>query len=221
MSNYLSPTIHTKIPKLYIADKLSIRAVASTLNISPITTRKYLRTYQVKSRTISEGMILDYKLNPQHRFNKKLVISNEQPFPIYYPFYIGMPTSENELLSKVNTVVPKEISEEYRRDICQDLLVALLANEIKLENLKEYVPIFIRKVYKQFHPKRHVLSFDTTVWNFRKLYEVIPDTKSSSELENIEQDFTVPIIKTTSIGCNNKTCKDCREMFECQHWLKI
>lgn len=91
---------------------------------------------------------------------RELRESLKKPLPNYYPFISGNPQNEQELVMVVNEAVPKNLSEDYRQDICQDLLVALLEHQIEIADLKEATPEFIKRNYKFFPPKYRPLSLD-------------------------------------------------------------
>lgn len=83
--------------------------------------------------------------------------------PLFYPYLIHKPHERNteyELMLEVNRAVPAHLPDWLRADICQDLLVAVLAGEIPRDRIKEGVKGFAREVFKMHPIKYGPLSLD-------------------------------------------------------------
>jgi hypothetical protein len=79
----------------------------------------------------------------------------ERPQALLYPFLIhdaGRP--EHALLRKVNAAVPRSMEPSLRADVCQDLIVGILAGEISEDVLHLPSSELTRRVWK-FAPSRY------------------------------------------------------------------
>lgn len=83
-----------------------------------------------------------------------------EPIPAFYPYILGEPRPEHQLVLIVNEAVPRGLHESTRADICQDLLVAILDNQIEVEDLPQAVPEFIKRHFRQFPTKYGPISLD-------------------------------------------------------------
>jgi len=77
-----------------------------------------------------------------------------------YPYIVGSATEEHELLLLVNNAVSKQLPPEIRSDICQDILVALLAGDIGIDDLQKAVKDYTKRFWKEFGRKFGALSLD-------------------------------------------------------------
>lgn len=82
------------------------------------------------------------------------------PVTEYYPFIVGTPTSDHDLILAVDALVPKGIPSDARADICQDMLVSILTGEITLANLQDTTPRFVKRIYQDMPSKYGHLSLD-------------------------------------------------------------
>jgi len=83
------------------------------------------------------------------------------PKTLLYPFVIhdgGKP--EHDLLRAVNAAVPKWLPEEMRADVCQDLVVGILAGDFDKDNLKLPAKEMMARVQKMFPTKYGPISLD-------------------------------------------------------------
>lgn len=82
--------------------------------------------------------------------------------PACYPYIAHDPkrTTGADLVMAVNKAVPRGLPEELRADICQDLICAVLAGEIAVENIGGSVKEFIAAGRKLFTNKWQFLSLD-------------------------------------------------------------
>lgn len=82
---------------------------------------------------------------------------------LLYPFVIHKPKNggaEYDLMVEVNNAVPKYLPSHLRADICQDLIVAILAGDIERSALRGSVKDYSRKVLKMHPLKYGDLSLD-------------------------------------------------------------
>lgn len=86
-----------------------------------------------------------------------------KPYDIAYPFKASGVTATHHLLETVHHLVPDRLPREIRADVCQDLIVAVLVGDISIDNLKDQVPAYVKKVFKMFPIKYGHLSLDQVV----------------------------------------------------------
>lgn len=67
-----------------------------------------------------------------------------------YPYIKGPLREEHSLLVAVDAVVPKSLPYEVRGDVCQELILAVLAGDVNLEQLPEAVPLYIKQHYRSY-----------------------------------------------------------------------
>lgn len=77
-----------------------------------------------------------------------------------YPYIMGAPNDDHELLLLVNGAVSKNIPPEARADICQDILVALLSGTVAKDQLTLAAKDYTRRYWKDFGRKFGALSLD-------------------------------------------------------------
>jgi hypothetical protein len=95
-----------------------------------------------------------------------------------YPYIAHDPkTLRNggDLVMKVHAAVPKNLPEELRADICQDLVCAILAGEMKVDDLTSNIADLIRAGRKMFDTK----------WGQLSLNAVIPGTDGLTLMDTI------------------------------------
>jgi hypothetical protein len=80
--------------------------------------------------------------------------------PSFYPFIVGEPQKEHDLIMAVDGIVPKGLPQSIREDLCQDLLVDIISGETTLENLRENIRFRVRHAFKIHGWKYGVLSLD-------------------------------------------------------------
>lgn len=83
--------------------------------------------------------------------------AKEPAVPLFYPYLIHKPKEgddERALLLAVHNAVPKHLPEETRADVCQDLLVSILAGEITQDQIVGNVKGYLAKIRK-LHPWKY------------------------------------------------------------------
>lgn len=76
---------------------------------------------------------------------------------LFYPYVIHKPENDDgtfEIMVLVNEVVPKNYPDHIRADICQDLVVGLLAGEIDPDELRAASKDYAKKVF-EMHPLKY------------------------------------------------------------------
>lgn len=89
---------------------------------------------------------------------------------LYYPFLAHDPEKIDDgkaLVLLANQLVPNFLPDQVRADVCQDLIVGLLAGDVTTGNAQDFVIKYIRRVY-QMHPTMYdqgklALSFNQPV----------------------------------------------------------
>lgn len=98
--------------------------------------------------------------------NARRMLNRKTAERLSYPYMLHRPQDgdgERALLIEVHDAVPKQLPDWLRADICQDLLVAILAGEIDRSELQGSVKIYARKVL-QMHPLKYgPLSLDENI----------------------------------------------------------
>lgn len=85
---------------------------------------------------------------------------------LFYPFVIHKPKVQDgayDMMMLVNNAVPKQLPDHIRADICQDLIVSILAGEIDADEIKANVKGFSRKVFEMHPMKYGHLSLDAPI----------------------------------------------------------
>lgn len=87
-------------------------------------------------------------------------ISDTYPFIENWDSFSRLELEGKELLLKVNKIVPKGVEENVRRDVCQDILLAVLSGEYSLEDFDlQLIDKFIKMAYK-LAPSQYMYSLD-------------------------------------------------------------
>lgn len=82
-----------------------------------------------------------------------------KPVPNFWPFAVRQAPTEHEMLNAIDHLT-RGIPEQWRQDVCQDLVVAVLAGEVTLNNLKDALPEYVRGVFHAHPMKYGDLSID-------------------------------------------------------------
>lgn len=94
---------------------------------------------------------------------KKWRMPEARSHEVPYPFVRNAQTKEHELLMAVHKMIPRGVSHHIRGDLCQDMLVAVLSGELKLENVPDHIAAF-RKQANKFNPERGgIVSIDAHI----------------------------------------------------------
>ena len=82
------------------------------------------------------------------RHRKPAIPKELRPAYLQWPYIIGgeMPL----YLEAINDVVPKGITEHIRAEICQELAMDYIGGKFVLDNIKNVVSCYVKKVYKQY-----------------------------------------------------------------------
>lgn len=98
----------------------------------------------------------------QERLRER-ILKKDEAEKLFYPYLIHKPTNgdaERALLMDVHNAVPKHLPEHIRADVCQDLIVAILAGDISRDEIKDNVRGYMRKVLNMHPLKYGPLSLD-------------------------------------------------------------
>lgn len=88
---------------------------------------------------------------------------------MFYPYVIHKPEMKDDgydLIALVNAAVPKMLPDHIRADICQDLIVDILAGEISADDVKHNVKDYTRKVFEMHPLKYGNLSMDAPLQGY-------------------------------------------------------
>lgn len=125
--------------------------------LEPIS--RWTKSSHVKNNSHSFRYIpKDLRIRKARIFNETVI-----EMPEYYPYLSSNPIDDANLLITVHNAVPLTIPQSHRGDICQDLIVAVLESNIKLEDLDRHVPDFIKQCYRKYPTKYRALSLDKAI----------------------------------------------------------
>lgn len=86
------------------------------------------------------------------------------PMAEVYPYIVGTPTNDHDLLLAVESLVPKTFLADERADLCQDMIVSILTGEISLDNLRDRRGEWIKTALRNAPSKYGPLSLDAPVY---------------------------------------------------------
>lgn len=72
---------------------------------------------------------------------------------LYYPYLAHDPKNEDDgraLVLLANQVVPEWLPEQIRADVCQDLIVGIMAGDVNPERADDFVIGYMRRIYRMF-----------------------------------------------------------------------
>lgn len=102
-----------------------------------------------------------WRYDPTLRVHK---VDNGQPVVLAWP-YVGEHTPKSiaglDLIEAIDAIVPTSLAPATREDVCQDLAVAVLTGEVNLGNLRDALPKYLDRAFKQFPIKYGHLSLDS------------------------------------------------------------
>ncbi|MGD9730332.1 MAG: transposase [Bradyrhizobium sp.] len=92
-----------------------------------------------------------------------------------YPYLPSAPKDEGaELVALVNNMVPRGLPDYIRADICQDMLVSILAGEVTAKEIGANVKGYVSKVLSDSPWKYRWVSFDVPIGEGKRtLHEII------------------------------------------------
>jgi hypothetical protein len=76
-----------------------------------------------------------------------------KPIPAFWPFAVRQAPAEHDMLHVIDAMT-RRVPEQWRQDVCQDLVVAVLSGEVSLANLRDALPKYLREVFKA-HPIKY------------------------------------------------------------------
>jgi len=84
------------------------------------------------------------------------------PVTPYWPFAAKRVPEEHEMLHAIDRLT-KALPEQWRQDVCQDLVVSVLSGDVTLDNLRDALPKYVREVFKMHPVKYGPLSLDAPI----------------------------------------------------------
>lgn len=121
--------------------------------------------------------------------------------PLYYPYLAHDPQNKesgSDLVALANRLVPTTLPHDIRADVCQELIVSILAGEITRDQALDHVQKHIGRVFKSVEFKymgsRHLkFSMDAKIRGFdaddeRSLHDVVSDGLYEHWSEQMEDD---------------------------------
>lgn len=81
-----------------------------------------------------------------------------------WPFLSRQKTDGESLVGEINALVPRNLPEQVRADVCQDLILGVLSGDFTLEMLKGQVRAYVRRHYRDIEADPFKgISFDQTL----------------------------------------------------------
>ena len=111
--------------------------------------------YAERVRSARDWRVMPDHLRPQRPQRPQL--------PEFYPYISGNATGEHDMLLAVDAIVPRNLPNSMRCDLCQDMIVAVLSGEATLDNLKGDLKKYMSQFWKMFPDKYGHLSLDGIV----------------------------------------------------------
>ncbi len=131
------------------AAKIAVRDARNAEKEAARTLRHKIRFENAEARRAAKGM----ERRPQEK--------------LFYPYLAYRPGLNDQaaLVLDVHNAVPRALPEWIRADVCQDLIVAILAGEIQRSELKGSVRGYASKVLKMHPLKYGPLSLDAPIFD--------------------------------------------------------
>lgn len=105
------------------------------------------------------GVTAWWRTRPKRRL-KVFRLPDVRSDELQYPFFRGEKAEEPNLLMKIHAQIPRGVPHAIRGDLCQDLVVAVLSGELKIENIPDQLARF-RTAANKFNPESgHRISLD-------------------------------------------------------------
>lgn len=109
-----------------------------------------------------------------------------QKVTTFWPFAVKRAPEEQDMLMAIDRVT-KHVPEQWRQDLCQDLVVAVLSGEVTLDNLRDALPKYVKEVF-QLHPIKYgSASLDEPLWWSESGGRTLGDTVRSIEQDDREE----------------------------------
>lgn len=104
----------------------------------------------------------------------KIGAFDPSPKPAFWPFAVRQAPDEHAMLHQIDALT-RGIPEQWRQDVCQDLVVAVLSGEVSLGNLQDALPEHLRRVFKMHPIKYGEVSLDAPIFGdgTRTLHQLI------------------------------------------------
>ena len=95
-----------------------------------------------------------------------------------YPYIAEGTVSVDRLMMEVNDAVPRHLPDHVRADVCQEMLAALLGQEIVASDIRGQVKNYLRRHYQSYSDR----------FRFASLDAVLPGTDNLRYLDTIASD---------------------------------
>lgn len=87
-----------------------------------------------------------------------------------YPYLLDKQIDGADLVTTINSLVPRTMDEQYRADFCQELVLAVLSGEVALENLRLVLPQYLKEFKKHLPSKYTQISLDAPLYHDGNTY---------------------------------------------------
>jgi hypothetical protein len=90
---------------------------------------------------------------------------------LVWPYVKDLDAADNHLLRTVNTILPRNLPEQIRADVGQDLLLAVLDGQINEKEIPLYVAPFIKRIWAQQQSRFKEVSLEALVGSSERRLE--------------------------------------------------
>lgn len=115
------------------------------------------RAYRIDPNRKTRAQVKQEKAAWEEKFGEPL-----PTVPSFWPFAVRQAPDEHTMLQEIDRLT-RGVPEQWRQDVCQDLVVAVLSGEVTLPNLKDAVKEHIGRVFKMHPIKYGDVSLDAPI----------------------------------------------------------
>lgn len=162
-----------------------------------VTPRRRIARYSAPGQKRSRrGYRVDpnYKTRAQKKAEQEAMEAKIGPsiipeVPAFWPFAVRSAPDEHAMLHEIDSLT-RGIPEQWRQDVCQDLVVAVLSGEVSLENLRDALPKHLRQVFLMHPIKYGDKSLDAPIFGdgARTLHDLIAASSPDNEDDTLTHD---------------------------------
>lgn len=163
-------------PSLIQSERIieTVRTCRSCLTPKPITDFYYKKdwgTYRYKCKLCCRSWF--------KTFPPKVLKGRTTRTELVYPYLVSNEAEGADLINLINKLVPRNMPELVRADVCQSLALAVLSGEIDPANLAEHIKEYAKTQYA-FLPSKFQVSLDAPLFLDGRKYSLV-DSISTDE----------------------------------------
>ena len=191
MANFLEASISDEVRTRLLSGQ-SIRSIGTSLQISKVTVQRYRNLLDLTAVKCACGKPVGHKgwcgpristspsrqaLVAKWALHAPAIIRkrSEPRLSLSYPFRTTDSRVEGaDLVRIVNAAVPRYLPPALRADVAQEVILAVLSDELQIADLAKAMSSFVRAVQRQISDYG-TLSLDVPMKDGRSWYDVLPD----------------------------------------------